>query len=113
MTQEEEQGKKEEPLLIAELQLILAEKRTVFALARTGLAIFTVPITIVGFLIVLQTFHPLFDTAWIALTVVGGLIFISAIGLSVLYQTQRKNKKLDGFIAKIKIRNKRISEIVI
>ncbi len=45
------------PLVFAELQFVLAEKRTTLALMRTGIAIIALPMSLVSFLIATSKYY--------------------------------------------------------
>jgi uncharacterized membrane protein YidH (DUF202 family) len=102
-----------ESLLLSELQLVLAEKRTYLSILRTGLAVFTVPLTVIAFLGATAEYHGIFTNAIVAIVVVGGLAIISVIGLIIFYISQRKLRRLNTFVYHIKEENKRIAEIVV
>lgn len=105
--------KTNEQLLLNEIQLLLAEKRTYYALLRTGVAIFTLPIPLLAILLATNEYHRIFFNAWIACTILGFLITISLVGLSLFYKAEKKVKRLDRMIRLIEKENKRIAEILI
>ncbi len=108
--------KKEHPpeqLLLNEVQVLLAEKRTYYALLRSALAIFTLPLTIIVFLIGTDNFHGLFLKPWLSITVMVVLLLISFAGISMVLRANEKIKMIHKLIGIIKSENKRIAEIVI
>jgi len=72
-------------ILLSEVQLFLAEKRTYFPLLRTGLAVFGLPLTILAFLVATIGYHNIFDIPWVATFSVVILALVSLIGLYVTY----------------------------
>jgi len=50
-------GSKSENIIINEVQLLLAEKRTSLASLRTGIAIFAIPISVLSFLIATSQYY--------------------------------------------------------
>jgi uncharacterized membrane protein YidH (DUF202 family) len=102
-----------EQLLLNEVQLLLAEKRTYLSMLRTGLAVFTVPITIIAVLAATVEYHGLFSNVLVGLVITGAMIALSLIGLSIFYQAQGKIKRLDRMIRLIEKESKRIAEILI
>lgn len=102
-----------EQLLLNEIQLLLAEKRTYFALLRTGMAIFTMPLTIVAVLAGTSEYHAVFKSFWIGFITISFLLAISLVGLSLFYGAEKKIKRLDHMIRLIEKENKRIAEILI
>ncbi|PIR87125.1 MAG: hypothetical protein COU11_02765 [Candidatus Harrisonbacteria bacterium CG10_big_fil_rev_8_21_14_0_10_49_15] len=106
-------NKTDENLLLSEIQLLLAEKRTYYSLLRTGLAVFSVPLTVIVFLVATGPKHRIFDLFWIGALVIAALLVIAAVGLGIFIQAQRKVKRLDRIISTIKSESKRIAEIVV
>ena len=102
-----------EKLLLGEMQLLLAEKRTFFSLLRTGIAIFSFPLTVVAFLGATAEYHSLFLSVPITLAIIAPLIIISIFGLLLFWKAQRRIKKLNELVMQIKKNNHRIEEIVI
>ena len=102
-----------EPLLINEVQLLLAEKRTYYALLRTGIAIFSVPLTMIGFLLATARYHQLFDQPSIAGVTLAGLFVVSALGLWLTQRAGRKVHHLNDLINQIRDENNRLAELVV
>lgn len=102
-----------EQLLLAEMQVLLAEKRTYYAILRSAIAIFTLPLTVIAFLIATSKFHGLFDNPWLSTVVVGVLAIVSTTGLAALARSQRRISKINSMVEKIRSSNKRIAEIVL
>ncbi len=102
-----------EQLLLAEIQVLLAEKRTYYALLRSAIAIATLPLTVIVFLIATTKYHDLFNRPWLSTVVIIVLAAIVVTGISLGARANRKIKKLNGFVDKIKSENKRLAEIVL
>lgn len=102
----------EEQILLSELQVLLAEKRTYYALLRTGLAVSTVPMSVMAFLLATLNYHDIFKHFWLGISVGGGLISISLIGLVLFYSAESKIKKINRILKKVKSQNARIAEIL-
>lgn len=102
-----------EQLLLNETQLLLAEKRTYYALLRTGVAVFTLPLTLVALLISTSEYHDIFSQFWIGFCLIGALILISLTGLSLSIRANQKINRLNRLIDLIRRENKRIAEILI
>lgn len=101
-----------EQILLQEIQVLLAEKRTYFALFRLGIAIATLPLTIIAFLIATREYHQVFAEPLFAFVIIGSLSALSLVGISICLRTQRKIKGINGIIDIIKSENKRIAEIL-
>lgn len=102
-----------EPLLINEVQLLLAEKRTYFALVRTSIAVTALPPTIVAFLVATREYHNFFDYFWSAYIVVTLLAVISLLGIFSSIRLWKKINRLNTYIQRIKDENKRLAEIIV
>lgn len=102
-----------EQLLLNEIQVLLAEKRTFYALLRSAIAIFTLPLTIIAFLLATAKYHGIFEKPWLSIVLVGVLILISLLGLSMILRANRHLKKVHNMIEKRRSENTRLSEIVI
>jgi uncharacterized membrane protein YidH (DUF202 family) len=113
-TQKRKMKKKvSEVTLLSEIQLLLSEKRTYFALLRTGLAVFTVPLTVIVFLVATSNYHKLFADSSISFVTIAALLIIAISGLSVFYIASRKLKNISQLIKRIKREDKRLSRIVV
>ncbi len=104
---------KPEQLLLAEMQVLLAEKRTYYALLRTGMAVITVPLSIMLFLLATAKYGGIFNHWWLATIVFAGLISTSLSGVWILNQSRRKLRKIDRMIHVIEHENKRLNEIIV
>lgn len=92
---------------------MLAEKRTYYALLRTGMAVVTVPLSLILFLIATAKYHNLFNHWWLATLVMVGLVAASVGGVVVLNQARWKLRKIERMIRGIKHDNQRMSEIIV
>jgi|SRR3989344_1952697 len=107
------QSKISEQLLLSELQVLLAEKRTYFAILRTGLAILTVPFTFMVFLIATASYHRIFEHVWLGASVITVVLGISASGAYLSYRASAKITKLNAHIRAAEKANKRIDDIMV
>lgn len=105
--------KRPETLLLSEIQVLLSEKRTFYAILRTGLAVVALPLSIIGFLIVSKEYHNLFDKFWLGAIVVGFLLFVSLAGLFLVIKSGKKLKVIDGMIRDIEREDNRVDKLVI
>jgi uncharacterized membrane protein YidH (DUF202 family) len=102
-----------EPLLLNEVQLLLAEKRTYLASLRTGITVFTVPLSVVVFVIATSEYHNILGDIRMSALIIGGLMILAMIGLYVAYRSERKIKKINRLVNDIRASNKHVAEIVI
>jgi undecaprenyl pyrophosphate phosphatase UppP len=102
-----------EQLLLAEVQVLLAEKRTYYAMLRSAIAIATLPLTVIAFLIATVKYHQLFDNLWLSTVVIIVLSALTVVGISFIARANRRIRHINQMIEKIKSSNKRLAEIVL
>ena len=99
-------------VIINEVQLLLAEKRTTLASMRTGIAVFALPLSVLSVLIatskyydVLQVIHLLVPLLVLCagLVVLGSYLIIRSINRTrhydqLIFELKRKHSKIAGFI---------------
>lgn len=102
-----------ENLLIGEIQLILSEKQTYFSLLRTGIAIFTFPLTVIAFLVATSAHHQFFANFWVGAAITGAFLLVSAIGLILFFRAEHKVKQLNQLVLRLREKDRRLSEIII
>lgn len=108
----EEQEETPEQLLISEVKLLLAEKRTHLAILRTGAALFTLSVTALGVLLVQADLTSIFTLDWSTI-VISVLILVALLGAWLMYHSNLKVRRLNELIEEIEQKNKRVAEIVI
>jgi len=102
-----------EPLLLNEVQVLLAEKRTYLASLRTGITAFTVPLSVVVFIIATVEYHNILRDIRLSALIIGGLMLLAMIGLYVAYRSERKIRQIHRLIDDIRSHNQHVAEIVI
>lgn len=102
-----------EAVLLNEIELLLAEKRTYYSVLRTGFAIITVPLTVIIFLLATKDYHRLFSNKWSAIIVVVTLIVIVCIGIVLCVVGSNKIKKVDKAIHRVEKEDKRIENVIV
>ncbi|MEZ4156362.1 MAG: hypothetical protein R3B52_00075 [Candidatus Paceibacterota bacterium] len=102
-----------EKVLLGEVQLLLAEKRTYFSLLRTGIAIFTFPLTVLAFLAATTQYHQIFERIFIGLPLTITLLLISVIGLMLFFNAEAKLKRLNMLLKDTISKNRRVSQMVV
>jgi hypothetical protein len=101
-----------EQVHLAEVQVLLAEKRTLYAVLRAGITVCVLPLTILGFLIGATDSHNLFAYPVIAVVVCLALLLLSWIGARLIFMSSHKLKRLDDLFADIKKHDKRINQLL-
>ncbi len=100
-------------VLLNELEVLLSEKRTYYSILRTGLAVITVPPTIIIFLLATSSHHGLFSQLYIGSITVISLSMLSVGGAATAYQAKQKIRRINKLINAIEEKDDRINEIII
>lgn len=101
-----------ETIIIGEVQLLLAEKRTSLAALRTGIAVFALPITVMSVLIATSKYY---DMVHVMHLLVPLLILCAALAFLGSYLIVRSIIRLhhhDRHIAAIKLKQGTIAEFI-
>jgi VIT1/CCC1 family predicted Fe2+/Mn2+ transporter len=109
----QKERKPSEAILLNEIELLLAEKRTYYSTFRTGIAIITTSLTVIIFLLATKDYHRIFDNKTTATAV---LIVLSAMvitGIVMTIVSTKKIKVVDVAVKKIEKENKRVENIIV
>ena len=99
----------DEAVHISHIQLILAEKRTSLAVLRTGIVVFTLPLSVLTVLIATSRYYEFLDTYHLLiplLVLCGGLVVLAVY---LVHRSMLRIRKQDALIAKIKEQDPRIA----
>ena len=103
---------KSEAVIINEVQLILAEKRTSLAALRTGIAVFALPLTVMSVLIATSKYYDIIQVLHLLvplLTICGALILL---GTYLIWRSIIRLHRQDKLIAGIKRKHSTIAEFI-
>jgi uncharacterized membrane protein YidH (DUF202 family) len=100
-------------LLINEVQLLLAEKRTYLSSLRTGTAVLTLSLSIIVFLIASREYHNFFEDIRLSSLTIGSLLILGIVGLLVSYRSERKVVKINSIINNIKKNHEHIAKLIV
>lgn len=100
-------------VIIHEIELLLAEKRTYFSLLRTGLAIFTVPLTVIAVLAATVEYHNLFNSLSLGAVTIGTLAVVALIGLIMFFRAEEKIKAVNNKIVDLEQAHDHVDDIII
>lgn len=97
---------------MAEVQLLLAEKRTALSILRIGIAVLTLPLSVLGLLVVTSKYYdpgkvPQFLVPLLALAV--GLVLL---GVYLIIHSFRSMRRYDRLIQRIKQKYSAIAELI-
>jgi uncharacterized membrane protein YidH (DUF202 family) len=99
-------------IIINEVQLILAEKRTSLASLRTGIAVFAIPLSIMGVLVATSRYYEILDVLhlFVAVMVISALLL--ALGGYLIVRAIVKLRHEDRMISEIKRKHSVIAEFI-
>ena len=103
---------KSDPIIINEVQLLLAEKRTSLAALRTGIAIFALPLTVVSFLIVTSQYYKVVNVLYLFVPLMLVCLVLAILGGYLVLRAVRKIRRYDEAIEKLKIQHSKLSDLI-
>jgi len=107
-----DQKNKNDSIVINEVQLILAEKRTSLAVMRTGIAVLAIPLSIMSILVATSKYYDVLHVIHL-LIMLGILNFILIIfGVYLIIHSIIKMRHYDFLIRKIKKKHSVIAEFI-
>ena len=89
----------DQKLIMTEVQLLLAEKRTAYALLRTGVTVSVEPLSLWTVLITTSRLWSLFDVLWLLIPVVAVLVVLFALGIYLIVHALRHIRHTDEIIS--------------
>ena len=102
---------RQETMLINEISLVLAEKRTSLSVMRTGLAVLALPLSVLSVLIVISRYY---DAAQV-IYLLGPLLFLCAgltiLGIYLILSAVRRIRALNRVITLLKGQNSQLWEL--
>ena len=99
-------------ILINEIQLILAEKRTSLAAMRTGIAVFVLPLSVLSVLVATSKYYDFIHVMHLIvplLFICAGLIFL---GSYLIIRSITRIRRYDRLILDIKRKHSQIAEFL-
>lgn len=95
-------------MVITELQLVLAEKRTWLSVLRTGIAVSALPLTVVSFLIVTSRLYDMQRVMNLIVPLLVACLGLFALGVSMIVRAVRRLHHDDQVLGEMK---KRLPEV--
>lgn len=99
-------------VLMHEVQLILAEKRTSLSGLRTGIAVFAIPLSVMGLLVATSSHYRVDDIRGLFVAVMAINALLIALGGYLVVRAVLKLRREDRLIAEIKRRHSVIAEFL-
>jgi len=93
---------KNESVSISRIQLILAEKRTTLAVMRTGIGVFTLPLSVVTVLVATSRYYNVLETYHLLVPLLGVCAGLVVLGIYLVHRSVRRIRRQDALINKIK-----------
>jgi len=99
-------------VLLAEIQLVLAEKRTSLSYMRTGIAVFALPLSVLGLLIATSRFYTASQNLHLLIPVLAVCAGLLTLGAWLVVRAVMRMRHYDHIIRTMKERHSRLAEFV-
>lgn len=101
-----------EGLIINEVQLLLAEKRTSLAAMRTGIAVFALPLSVLSVLVATSKYYDFLQVLHLLIPLLalsGGLV---VLGIYLVTRAVLRVRQFDATMAELKRENQRVARLL-
>ena len=95
---------------VSMIQLILAEKRTTLAVMRTGIGVFTLPLSVVTVLVATSRYYDALSTYRLLLPLLGICAGLIVLGIYLVHRSVRRIRRQDALINRIKRQDPGLAE---
>lgn len=102
--------RKNESVSISRIQLVLAEKRTTLAVMRTGIGVFTLPLSVVTVLVATSRYYDVLETSHLLIPLLGVCAGLIVLGIYLVHRSVRRIRKQDVLINRIKEQDPGLAE---
>lgn len=99
-------------IIINEVQLILAEKRTSLAALRTGIAVFALPLSVLGLLIATSRYYHILHVLPLAVPLGVMLLGLIVLGSYLIIQALQHIHRYDRLVERLKACHGKLSEFL-
>ena len=100
-------------LVIAKVELLLAEKMAILATLRTGIAVFTLPFSVLTILIATSSFYDIQEVGWLLALVYVLCAALVAVGGYLIFRSIGRIHIIDRKIEKIKKHYKFMEQLIV
>lgn len=100
-------------LIIAKVELLLAEKMAILATLRTGIAVFTLPFSVLTILIATSSFYDIKEVGWLLALVYILCAALAAVGTYLIFRSIKRIHRIDNKIEKIKKHHKFMNNLMV
>lgn len=99
-------------IIINEIQLLLAEKRTSLATLRTGIAVFVLPLSVLSVLIATSKYYDVTNVLHLFLPLLGLCAGLIALGGYLILHAVMRIRRQESHIQEIKRNHSRIAQFM-
>lgn len=107
-----ENKKEQEGIIIGEVQLILAEKRTSLSTMRTGIAVLALPLSVFSVLVATSKYYDIISVIHFMIPLVIICAVLATLGVYLIVRSIIKIHRYDKIILKIKRTNSQLAEFI-
>ena len=100
------------PEIFGEVQLILAEKRTSLASLRTGIAVFALPLSVLGLLVATSKYYEPSQVLLLLLPLLGLSAALAVLGTFLVIRSVRSIHHHDRLIQQLKAKYSAIAQFI-
>jgi len=104
--------KESDNVIISEVQLLLAEKRTTLAAMRTGIAVFALPLSVLSVLTATSNFYDILQVMHWLLPLVAISLGLVVLGTYLTIRSILRIRNHDRIILELKRKHSRIAEFI-
>jgi uncharacterized integral membrane protein len=102
---------RQETMLINEISLVLAEKRTSLSVMRTGLAVIALPLSVLSVLIVISRYYDPSKVMYLLGPLLGICAGLAVLGIYLILSALIRIRALNRVIAVLKSQNSSLREL--
>ena len=99
-------------IIINEVQLLLAEKRTSLAAMRTGITVLVLPLTVLSLLVVTSKYYDVIHVWYLFLFLLVSCLGLIFLGTYLILRAALKIRAYDRHIHAIKLKYSQIAEFI-
>jgi uncharacterized membrane protein YidH (DUF202 family) len=104
--------KEQESVIINEVQLLLAEKRTSLAAVRTGIAVLVLPLSVMGILVATSKYYDILHVLPLFVPIAVLCLVLSVVGLYLITRAIIRLRNHDHHILELKRKHSKIAEFI-
>jgi uncharacterized membrane protein YkgB len=101
-----------EGIIINEVQLLLAEKRTSLATMRTGITVFVLPLSVLSVLIATSKYYDVFQVMHFIIPLLAICVALVLLGSYLIIRAVVRMRHQDSLIMKLKRKHRWIAEYI-